>query len=308
MAGIFPLNGVTADLTKGALLDPALEEDCEALWYKPSCNPRMDYRAMNSVMSELLSAMNFRNIDYDCEALDNLARAISMCSITPIVFPPDVDDRIAGCYDGIEGTATIAQILALYELNLCVLPIVAPTLNTSTVAGCKAGSTVSFTMQSLADLFGGGPPEAGDEICHWIAYLPDENLPSDGLGVFNDAIQGNATGTHLVGPRFKSHAAGVLRVKFTPRLHPIYQPYNTVFVAVNGVNVSGNLQANSVQKVVDVAVGVGSIIQLGMNANSQPQATITLFTERSICAKKRNNYGTFEHYTGNPSGPPVEMP
>jgi len=114
MAGLFPKDGFTfSSNTVNALSSPEITEDCEALWYANRCNARFDPSQANAVISEIINAVNLREIDYDCESLDNLAQAINICSIPAALVLPDTDDGIAGCWDGEEGLMPVSALINL---------------------------------------------------------------------------------------------------------------------------------------------------------------------------------------------------
>ena len=80
---IFPRNGVApAQAALGS--DTSARATCAELFYKASCNPRFDPQAMNSIMSEMLNAVNGTcdpdqpdgGPDWDCARQDNLLRAM----------------------------------------------------------------------------------------------------------------------------------------------------------------------------------------------------------------------------------------
>lgn len=85
MPGIQPANGVPPGQTVGSLANPDLAEGCDNLWYALRCNPRLDPRAMNSLISEIINLVNCRGLEYDCNRLDNLCLALP---IPPPVIPP----------------------------------------------------------------------------------------------------------------------------------------------------------------------------------------------------------------------------
>ena len=72
---LFPRNGVpAAQAAPGA--DPQANSTCSELFYKSSCNPRFDPQAANTVISEMVRLVNSASIVWDCDAYDNMSRAV----------------------------------------------------------------------------------------------------------------------------------------------------------------------------------------------------------------------------------------
>src|SRR6188768_295121 len=77
MTAMFPGSGVPAEDAKNSLPNPFILGNCDPLWYSTSrCQPRFDPAAANSMLSEMLNAINCAGIPYDCSKLDNLCTAI----------------------------------------------------------------------------------------------------------------------------------------------------------------------------------------------------------------------------------------
>lgn len=124
MAGIMPNGGVPPQQATNALSSPdIIAPGCASLWYAPRCNPKFDPAAANAMISEIINVVACADLDYDCTKLDNLCVAIRaliagaaspLCSL-PIIAAPTVNDYIAGCFGGVAGRITIAQLLALGE-------------------------------------------------------------------------------------------------------------------------------------------------------------------------------------------------
>lgn len=91
--GIFPRNGVPAPQAAPGALDSA-DATCNELFYAAKCNPRFDVQSMNTIISEIVSAVNCAGLTYDCDRLDNLCRAIKSlvemvtCEESQIVLNP----------------------------------------------------------------------------------------------------------------------------------------------------------------------------------------------------------------------------
>lgn len=73
--GIFPRNGVPANqAAPGAQI--GVDATCDDLFYAARCNPRVDIQSLNTIISEIVNAVNCADLAYDCDELDNLCRAI----------------------------------------------------------------------------------------------------------------------------------------------------------------------------------------------------------------------------------------
>lgn len=76
MSGLFPSNGVVAGQTSNGILDPDLVTGATALWYKQTCNTRIDPTAQNALISEVVNAVNDLGYEYDPSKVDNLGSAL----------------------------------------------------------------------------------------------------------------------------------------------------------------------------------------------------------------------------------------
>jgi len=121
MAGIFPSAGTPAGNTLNGTSPLNLVVGCQALFYRSNCAPVFDPIQANAIISEIANAINYAGKTYDCGKVDNLAQALA--NITDVCrFPtlaqlgigaPDLDDTLAGCFDGQTGRVSIAQLAAL---------------------------------------------------------------------------------------------------------------------------------------------------------------------------------------------------
>lgn len=176
MAGIFPSTGVTAPNTQNAELNPEMKEGCEALYFPNACNPRFNPLVMNAVISEIVNAVNL-NRDYDCSKLDNLATMLnslkSLCN-QQTVTEPDVNDFLAGCFDGVSGKVSISEILSLIP-KICALPEAEPDTN-DFIAMCVDGVDSRVPIMSVLAL----TPQEDDTIA---GLFRDTNFiqPNGGL-------------------------------------------------------------------------------------------------------------------------------
>lgn len=80
MSGILPNNGVPPGQTQNAVADVPMAPGCDALFYPPRCNPRLDPYQANAVISEILNVVDAAGNTYECTQLDNLALAIQAMS------------------------------------------------------------------------------------------------------------------------------------------------------------------------------------------------------------------------------------
>lgn len=162
MAGLFPDRGVAASQTLNATNND--EASCDPKFHAARCNPKFDPVAANALISELFNASTVCGDDYDCERLDNLARAIecmaSLCRL-PVEGQPELDDTLAGCFDGESKRVTIADILALADpYSICALPDHDTPALTDTIGGCYGGEDGKATIASILALAGdGGEPD-----------------------------------------------------------------------------------------------------------------------------------------------------
>lgn len=148
MAGIFFSGGLTCNLTVNAACGiQTTGDDCPALYYPPKCNVQVDPLQMNAVISEIANAINAFGNQYDCSRLDNLKtvlnRARNICDLPAFGAAPDLDDRIAGCFDESSSTITVQQLVSLVLSQagtLCDLPQIGAIQDDDWLAGCIDGA------------------------------------------------------------------------------------------------------------------------------------------------------------------------
>lgn len=164
MAGIFFSGGLPCTLTVNAACGiETTGDDCPALYYPPKCNVSVEPLQMNAIISEIANAINAFGALYDCSRLDNLKAALqkarSICDLPPFADAPDLDDRIAGCFDNTSSTVTVQQLvnLVLSETRtLCELPQAGGIVDNDTLAGCIGGAEARVSVATLRGVLGGG--------------------------------------------------------------------------------------------------------------------------------------------------------
>jgi len=160
MAGIFIAAGASPANTNNAATVPTTPS-CPPLFYRNGCNVRFDPMATNALMSEILNAINAFGATYDCERLDNLKlalqRASNLCQLP--VIAPDLDDFIAGCFDGQSGLAPIQQLQTLF--GICNLPTATDPDLDDQVGMCVDGVNAKVPVSALVDLITGQMPSGG---------------------------------------------------------------------------------------------------------------------------------------------------
>ena len=131
MAGIFPAAGTAAANTSNAASPVNTAPGCDPLYHRVGCVPVFDPAAGNALISEVINAINTLK-PYDCTRLDNLATVLStisdLCKLPTIqevgVAEPDLDDSLAGCFDGETARVTIGALAQLInaQKSICGLP------------------------------------------------------------------------------------------------------------------------------------------------------------------------------------------
>lgn len=105
MAGIFPRNGLLPGVDNtGAPLTVAPPAGCEALYYNERCAQKIDPRALNALISEIVNVFNCKGFQYDCSRQDNLARIL--CAVTPPYSGCVLSATRVFAYTGAEQTYT----------------------------------------------------------------------------------------------------------------------------------------------------------------------------------------------------------
>lgn len=131
MAGIFPAAGTAAQNTSNAASPVTTEEGCAPLYHRVGCTPVFDPAAANALISEIVNAVNTLK-PYDCTKLNNLADVLAtisdLCKLPTLaevgVSEPDLDDTLAGCFDGHTAQVPISSLAALInaQKSICGLP------------------------------------------------------------------------------------------------------------------------------------------------------------------------------------------
>lgn len=165
MSGLFPQGGVTAANTINGAASIVTKPGCPPLFHPARCIPRFDAPAANAVISELVNAINLTQ-PYDCNKLDNLKTTLQaltqLCGLP--ITSPDLDDFLAGCFDGADGKISIGALLNVFLSqipSLCSLPVRAP-VPTDYLAGCfgaegvDAKTQISALIQLVVDSIPGG--------------------------------------------------------------------------------------------------------------------------------------------------------
>ena len=158
MAGIYVNAGAAPGNTVGGVTVPST---CDPLFYRNGCNPRFDPIATNNLISEVLRAVTAFGDPYNCESQDNLRNAIlkarNLCGLPTIA--PDLDDFVAGCFDGVSGLAPIQQLQQLF--GICNLSVASNPDNDDTVGMCVDGFNSQVPVSALRDLILGQMPTQG---------------------------------------------------------------------------------------------------------------------------------------------------
>lgn len=220
MAGIFFSGGVACNLTVNAACGISTTgDDCPALYYPPKCNTQVDPLQMNAVISEIANAINAFGNAYDCSRLDNLKnvlnRARNICDLPPFGDNPDLDDRIAGCFDETSSTISVQQLVNLVLSQagtLCDLPEVGGMSDGDTLAGCIGGAERRINLANLRNLMGGGASTLvmGAQIYDAYATSGGHNfsLPTNGREAFVGRMYYEPAGGGVVGDGMVSVATG----------------------------------------------------------------------------------------------------
>lgn len=164
MAGIFFSGGLACNLTVNAACGiQTTGDNCPALYYPPRCNTQVDPLQMNAVISEIANAINAFGNQYDCSRLDNLKqvlnRARNICDLPAFGDAPDLDDRIAGCFDNVSSTITVQQLVNLVlsqSGTLCSLPQIGAIQDDDWLAGCIDGAARIVPFSAVKNALGGG--------------------------------------------------------------------------------------------------------------------------------------------------------
>lgn len=161
MAGLFPVNGVTAPNTLGAATGITSKTGCDKLFHPARCVPRFDPVAANAVISELVNAINLTD-PYDCSRLDNLkttlAKVQNLCNLpTKTLNGADgyLDDFLAGCFAGVPGKITIADLLddiIAAIPGICDLPTATNPDLDDTVGMCVDGIERKVPLSAIKSL------------------------------------------------------------------------------------------------------------------------------------------------------------
>jgi hypothetical protein len=187
MAGIFFSGGLTCNLTVNAACGiQTTGDDCPALYYPPKCNVQVDPLQMNAVISEIANAINAFGKQYDCSRLDNLKqvlnRARNICDLPAFGDAPDMDDRIAGCFDNNSSTITVQQLVNLVLSQagtLCNLPQIGDIQDDDWLAGCIDGAARIVPFTAVKAALGGGSATAlvaGEQIYNSYATSGGHNV------------------------------------------------------------------------------------------------------------------------------------
>lgn len=219
MAGIFFSGGLTCNLTVNAACGiQTTGDDCPALYYPPKCNVQVDPLQMNAVISEIANAINAFGNQYDCSRLDNLKqvlnRARNICDLPAFGDAPDLDDRIAGCFDNTSSTITVQQLVSLVLSQagtLCSLPQIGAIQDDDWLAGCIDGAAriVPFTAvkAALGGASGASTLIPGEQIYYNGAHTT-VSLPTEGRDAFMAMAYYEVAGGSLVGNANLSVATG----------------------------------------------------------------------------------------------------
>lgn len=173
MAGIFPAAGTAAANTANAASPVNVEPGCDPLYHRVGCVPVFDPAAANAVISEIVNAVNTLQ-PYDCTRLDNLANVLAtisdLCKLPTLaevgVAEPDLDDTLAGCFDGHTARVNISALASLInaQKSICGLQNVGALGDNDFVAVCAnpgdgyRDAKIPFSL--LKQLLGGGGASA----------------------------------------------------------------------------------------------------------------------------------------------------
>lgn len=223
MAGIFPAAGTAAANTSNAASPVNTTPGCDPLYHRVGCVPVFDPSAANAVISEIVNAVNTLQ-PYDCTRLDNLANVLAtisdLCKLPTLaevdVDAPDLDDTLAGCFDGKTAQVNISALAALInaQKSLCGLQDIGAINNNDYLAVCanpgNGYQDRKINFGALKQLLGGGSASAlvrGNEIffsgAHTIA-----NIPTAGRDAMMAMAYYEIAGGDLVGDGTLSVATG----------------------------------------------------------------------------------------------------
>lgn len=215
---IFPRNGVPAGQAAPGADDDA-RATCDDLWYKASCNPRFDPQAMNSIMAELVNAVN-RSCDpesgpgpaWDCSRQDNLFQA--MCRH----FDEKLFDCLTREFPDVGEACEIEQLVLARDASGCAR--IARYTAESADLGCASQASVwpnptplFFFPPNPADLnsYYNGPTLYADDEAGTIdqakldagkLFRMEIEVPCDGTEIFlngSNGIEFNPDGPNGIG-------------------------------------------------------------------------------------------------------------
>lgn len=113
MAGILPQNGVPPGQTAGGLSSPTLTPGCQNVWYAQVCTPRLDPVAQNTLLAEVINAVNCQGMAYNCERNDNLCQAMNR------IFDNSIVDCIRPTFPDASGACVIEQLVLITDSAGC---------------------------------------------------------------------------------------------------------------------------------------------------------------------------------------------
>lgn len=218
MAGIFPAAGTAAANTANAASPVNTAPGCDPLYHRIGCVPVFDPAAANALISEIVNAVNTLS-PYDCTRLDNLANVLStisdLCKLPTLteigVAAPDLDDTLAGCFDGETAQVSISALAALInaQKSICGLQNVGALADTDYVAVCAnpgdgyRDAKLQFSL--LKQLIGGGSASAlvpGVQIYNNTVFSDGGHNVSIGTGG-KDCFLARVDSVQLVGPWYQ---------------------------------------------------------------------------------------------------------
>lgn len=157
MAGIYPDGGVPVGQATNTVNVASVNCTSELFYSTNRCTPRFEPAAQNALISEILNAATALGDPYNCGSLANLRATLlkinNLCNQDDNTTP-DLNDSLAGCFDGVSGKTTIQLLsnLILGQItSLCELATVAPDLD-DTVAGCFDGVEGRASISSILNL------------------------------------------------------------------------------------------------------------------------------------------------------------
>lgn len=196
MAGLFPINGVTALQTINAASPVNATEGCEKLYHPARCIPRFDPAAANAVISELVNAINIIG-PYNCSRLDNLAGVIS--NLKNLCNQPTTglngsdgyeNDFLAGCFGGTSGKISVAALMVavLAQVRgICELPGNTNPALSDTVGMCISGNEYQVPLSTIKALV--APNQAPTPAPVWL----DVGTILSGVFMYTTSLGGDPT-------------------------------------------------------------------------------------------------------------------